>query len=419
MKQKQLFDLMETIDESYIESATRRADRVRTLRNSLRIGMSVAACALIVAGIFLTQRFLGPKPVDTPLPQTFETETCVVENGLLMAYTGTDTDVVIPDGVARITAASFHENPSVRKFKTVHLSETVKQIDTDAFSEMTSLEAITVSAANPNYVSSEGILGAKDGTLYFTPAAYFDPEQAFFEIIDAMEQDVERYSNISQISFGIGVLGVEFVTSDPGEEYEMTKCLVTSISAFGYTIDKTNEDLGFPLFAALETRFVQTDEAFIMSYGVFNNGRKWVFTEKGVHVFNDYMASESEEADAWGNKGPCTSVIHFEKREDGKIGYVRRPDKYCEMQSIVAIFVCVSHDEFAREEGYITFDEDGEIVYHPETRYTADEVFDLEKEFEIWLDWLNPYDPDYEIKVNCKTLDDVIEYNRQHYEEAK
>lgn len=422
MKDKQLFDLMGTIDEEYIEAARKRANRTRILRDAVRAGVSVAACAAIVVGIFLARGYHGAiptppvessGPIDTAEPtpsDSFETETCVVVNGLLLSYTGTDTDVVIPDGVEEITAASFHDNPSVEKFKTVHLSSTVEKIDEDTFSEMKSLEEITVSEDNPVFESRDGILGLRDGTLYFTPSLYLDADMAFFDIIEKMVYDVEKYENTSKIVVGAAELEIRLVEEKLTDDFTYSQCYMTSISVFGHKI--TFDGDGENLYGNFTVDFIQTDDVFIMQKAAYHwCGSKWIFTKERYYEIHDWERYNDPSNTSQEN----TSVTSFEKRDDGTIGYAKGPMKYIRPihQAIGdMIGACTGLDEFAREEGYITI-EDGEIRYNAERRYTASELYDLEEEFQLWLTY--PWDGEL---AEIETMEELFAYNRAHFETA-
>ena len=65
----------------------------------------------------------------------------VIEKGVLVAYTGNEKDVVIPEGVIKILAGVFQNNAYIR---TLTLSSTVVEIEDGALSSCENLEEVRV-----------------------------------------------------------------------------------------------------------------------------------------------------------------------------------------------------------------------------------------------------------------------------------
>lgn len=57
-------------------------------------------------------------------------EDFIIKNGVLKQYTGSDTHVIIPDGVTNIAFGAFE---CCEQLKDVHIPHTVKEIDSGAF----------------------------------------------------------------------------------------------------------------------------------------------------------------------------------------------------------------------------------------------------------------------------------------------
>ena len=102
--------------------------------------------------------------------------------------------------------------------------------------------------------------------------------------------------------------------------------------------------------------------------------------------------------------------------ENGKLIYTREPRKYAFDQMLFNdVMYCVSLDEFAREEGYIKF-QNGELIHSPEKKYTVSETVNLEESFKAWLD--NGEKSNEHLK-GISTLEDLIEYNEKLYKRAE
>ena len=85
------------------------------------------------------------------------------ENGVLTGYTGSDTEVVVPEGVVELDDF-FIEGDVVTA---VTLPSTVSKISSAAFFEISNLKNIFVDEANPVYKSIDGCLYSKDGKRFF------------------------------------------------------------------------------------------------------------------------------------------------------------------------------------------------------------------------------------------------------------
>ena len=63
----------------------------------------------------------------------------VIKDGVLLQYSGTDTDVVIPDDVTEIGDSAFKNNTNIKK---VTFSKNIKKINQSAFYSCTNLETV-------------------------------------------------------------------------------------------------------------------------------------------------------------------------------------------------------------------------------------------------------------------------------------
>ena len=73
----------------------------------------------------------------------------VIKDGVLLQYSGTDTDVVIPDDVTEIGDSAFKNNTNIKK---VTFSKNIKKINQSAFYSCTNLETVIFN----NLISSIG-----------------------------------------------------------------------------------------------------------------------------------------------------------------------------------------------------------------------------------------------------------------------
>ncbi len=82
----------------------------------------------------------------------------IIENGVLIKYTGNEENVVIPLGVVKVDKFAFKDSNVVE----VILPSTVETISDVAFNETPNLQRFVVSEDNPTYCSINGCLYSKD-----------------------------------------------------------------------------------------------------------------------------------------------------------------------------------------------------------------------------------------------------------------
>ena len=497
MKSKELFDLMSTIDEKYIEEAGEERGGGK-LSEKLWFGAVAAACAVVFVGGLLAGSYLfgsasdkpnlpgsepghtdtenpGTDPSDTDhRPQDAETD-YVVENGVLLSYTGEATELTIPEEVTEITADSFSSNANCRSISAIHLNSAVSKIDENAFSELDSLKTLTVSDENSNFNFNDGVIGAVDGSVYFGTADIWQDEESFFRKIMEMEENLEEYEEVSCISAGSVVIElcredyeVGKVLSAFGHHYYyFTNFSVKSIQAYGHK--KTFDVPEFLGEDDIRVSAYQTDGAFVFSIQkyiedinssfVFPDAAPvmsdtYIFTEDGIYETITSTWSESGYRD-WYNTLDSDWYVDlvtvFSKREDGKLGYTRTTKPYALLNTSWEndIFkYCVSRDEYCKDVGYISF-ENGRLTYVPEQIYTVSDLLDLEKWYygddkypgymrirQYELDYLRETG-EYEFRVGTGeireedglvflydfplglTLDEYLEYNSRRYKRAE
>ncbi len=122
-------------------------------KNFLRWG-SIAACfCLLLVGAFA----LIPNLVGN------ETAGFVVEDGVLLAYTGEDENVIIPDNVVCIADYAFKESGTAEIVKTVTLGKKVSTVETFAFDGCINLKTVSVSEKNKSLQMNRGAVLSEDG----------------------------------------------------------------------------------------------------------------------------------------------------------------------------------------------------------------------------------------------------------------
>ena len=286
----------------------------------------------------------------------------------------------------------------------------------------------------PDDLSDSGIIGKKDDTLYYQPNKCIDDSYVFNKVIEEMQKKNDYFNDVTRISVGEALIDLMFKDDirdydpdyDPNEEPKTRTCYMSKLSAYGY--EKIFDDPK-QLYGNFHVYLLQFDGTFIMGFGFSDtapyfpgSGYKIIFTEDGIIEFNDRKDGEDNRfaLNPKTNLLEPVSGIAFEYREDGKIGYVRVPNKYLGCNSIESHLVnCVARDDFCREVGYAEI-KDGEIIYYPEQTFVVSDYFDLDSEFQELKKYCNHKD-DCWLRPYCEfpTLDDLMEYNRKTYARAK
>ena len=302
---------------------------------------------------------------------------------------------------------------------TVQTPEDTSRQTTESASERTetggdpidSYESVIDDNAIPDDLADLGIIKKENGTLYYPPNKCIEDSWAFRDIFDRIGRKHEFFNDVTRISVGQAV--IELKSDD--------KKYMTKLSAYGQ--EKVFDE---PMF--LNGNFglyvLQFDGTFIMGYAgnsiapdFYGLGYKIIFTEDGIIEFDDPEDDHILNPET-GFLEPVT-VVAFEYREDGKIGYVRIPRKYIGCHSLGDhLYDCVARDDFYREVGYAEI-EDGKIVYYPEETFLVLDYFDLDKEFYALKKWYADNKEFTDPYSDFKTLDDIIERNIKTYARAK
>ncbi len=165
MNGEQLLHTLGLIDYELIEEAyrtlpqNRRCISVRFLR--------IAAVFVLVCGITAIGVLLWRQNTTEPYQPT-DLSFFTIDGGRLLAYTGADTEVYIPESVTEISDTAFAHNLTVTGITIPH---TTTNISAEAFTGCTNLQSITVAEDNPAFLSVAGVVFSGDGkTLITYPA---------------------------------------------------------------------------------------------------------------------------------------------------------------------------------------------------------------------------------------------------------
>ena len=179
----------------------------------------------------------------------------VIENGVLIEYTGTEADVTIPDGVTGIGDWAFDDCTSL---VSIVITDTVTKISDVAFMGCQKLTEIIVSENNSNYSSIDGVLFNKDKTkLVLYPRA--KPETSY-DIPNSVTTIWNRAFNGSELT------SVTIPDSVKSIEYKsFNDCASLTSIMIPYSVISMNLDGAFPGCQSLNEIIVDTNNPVFFS----------------------------------------------------------------------------------------------------------------------------------------------------------
>lgn len=450
LRAKQLLDTLALIDEKYITDFAEGLERKRKRRmmKQLRLAAGIAACLCVAVtgtlfGVHYYRQTLPQPPVvegtdhegTQAFPDYYVDGDFVIQDGKLLAYTGDDAEVYIPETVTEITADAFKDNESADGIIAVHISSSVKHIDETAFDGLDYIQTLEIDENNENYIFCDGVLMTSD--LSLSIAVTKDTAEDFGRLIAAIceiaavEEDRDLFGGNVKIRYGEAEIWVRYDEEDfdPDASGDMIGLYLVSITARGqtYTFDETvpralggsynmNVNQGKCLMIDTEGAFVYSaynpaahwSDAFY-DYGIakdrdgmgadllLGQGFTLFFTEDGIYEVSDHYDLTEDYSDCieqfedeagfgvWVEDQYPDVTLTFAEDSEGRLIYFSNPEKYGDFLVFGGtynqpLYRCVSRDEFFMESGYVTF-EGGKTVFNREKTYTVADLYDLDEEY--------------------------------------
>ena len=408
-----LINSMGMIDDRFIEQADaykpKEIGKSRKNRAWVLVAASlISALTILLVGIYAGQQE-NENVVDISVYQ-INIEDYEIENHILLAYTGNDSIVPIPNEVRVISSDAFGTNNNI---KTIVIGANVEQIESGAFLKLKSLEEFLVDENNEYFKVVDGFLIKNDGTLVLSDVGEYGDDRTSDDILyyvnNFIAKNKKHLELFKKIELGSALLGI---TCEYSEESEEISIYASALEVFGQNVifdEKQYKINGNQKFQCFET-----DKYFLLSSKRSDGLESDVFI-----IYNGGYVRHSGydgEYDYWGNKaGTYTeSVITFYK-DNGKLYYHRIPEKfYKNVDQVKGIIMdkCVARDEFYKEVGTVDII-DGKISFMSLEVYTIEQFIDVEKEYKLWCETLKGYISD------GLSLDDYLTQNSQKYERAK
>lgn len=408
-----LINSMGMIDDRFIEEADAYKPKEIGKSRKNRAWVLVAASLISALTILLVGIYAGQQENENVVDISYyqiNIEDYEIENHILLAYTGNDSIVPIPNEVRVISSDAFGTNNNI---KTIVIGANVEQIESGAFLKLKSLEEFLVDENNEYFKVVDGFLIKNDGTLVLSDVGEYGDDRTSDDILyyvnNFIAKNKKHLELFKKIELGSALLGI---TCEYSEESEEISIYASALEVFGQNVifdEKQYKINGNQKFQCFET-----DKYFLLS------SKRSDGLESDVFIFYNggYVrhSGYDGEYDYWGNKaGTYTeSVITFYK-DNGKLYYHRIPEKfYKNVDQVKGIIMdkCVARDEFYKEVGTVDTI-DGKISFMPLEVYTIEQFIDVEKEYKLWCETLKGYISD------GLSLDDYLTQNSQKYERAK
>lgn len=155
MRGSELLDKFSLVEDKYIDEAA--AVRPRRVRIG-RLSAIAAACVLCVLAAVLVF-------IKLQTPVIIDENGFYIKDGVLQSYSGSETDVVLPEAVTAIADYAFRDNESRAAIATVTLGKNVKTVGANAFAGLNDLVDLVLEDENTAFVKRDGAIFTFDGSM--------------------------------------------------------------------------------------------------------------------------------------------------------------------------------------------------------------------------------------------------------------
>ncbi len=191
------------VDAKYIEECItyeKKSEKKPFVYNKwIKYGSMVAACfVLVVATVFV----INYSRTEVPPVTVVEENGFRIENGVLVGYTGSETDITIPEMVKEIADFSFLSNESAKQIEIVRLNSSVQKIENNAFAGLEQLKEIVVPEDSTGFISEGGLVMTSDETLLLHYERSTEEAFALPEKVMAVGAHAVQKTELVDIDFG-------------------------------------------------------------------------------------------------------------------------------------------------------------------------------------------------------------------------
>lgn len=197
MREVDFLDAVGRVDEKFVDECFTYVPHRKMNVWIKRLGAVAACFAVFVAAVFIVNLAKQPTIIDE--------NGFYIENGVLLRYTGTETDVTIPETVESVADFAFLENANAKEIEVVRLGASVKTVGANAFAGLEKLSSVQVSEKNKAYTERDGLIMSADGTVLLN---YGRSGETSFKIPDTVKiiaAHAVQGTKLEEIDFGAGL----------------------------------------------------------------------------------------------------------------------------------------------------------------------------------------------------------------------
>ena len=156
MREIDFLDAVGKVDEKYIEECIsyKSIGNIRWIKS---VSAVAASFAFIIAAVLVIIHINQPVIIDE--------NGFYIKDGVLLSYTGENTDVTIPETVKTIADYTFFSSENAKNIKTICIGANVQNIEVNAFAGLENLVDIIISANNYSFVYENGLIMSSDGSI--------------------------------------------------------------------------------------------------------------------------------------------------------------------------------------------------------------------------------------------------------------
>ena len=157
MKEIDFLDAVGRVDKQYIEECITYKPP-KKMNVWIKRMSAIAACFMVIIGAILIVNHMNQ-------PVIIDENGFYIENGVLLRYTGSETDVTIPEEVETIADYTFLENANANKIEVVRLGASVQKIEVNTFAGLNKLVDLIIAENNLSFVYEDGLVLTSDGSI--------------------------------------------------------------------------------------------------------------------------------------------------------------------------------------------------------------------------------------------------------------
>lgn len=199
MKEIDFLDAVGRVDKQYIEECITYKPP-KKMNVWIKRMSAIAACFLVVMGAILIVNHMNQAGISDPV--IIDENGFYIENGVLLKYTGSETDITIPEEVETIADYTFLENTNASKIEVVRLGASVQKVETNAFAGLENLVDVIIAANNLSFVEEDGLIMTSDGSILLHYEREGETKFTIPESVRFVAAHAVQATELEEIDFG-------------------------------------------------------------------------------------------------------------------------------------------------------------------------------------------------------------------------